>query len=82
MQAEDEEEETPVLEKHPTHKGRLTRDVRATVDIINMKTSTELGLIENSLEFLLSLLARHFLLRPLTAAALLTNNNEFLCTAF
>jgi len=46
-----------------------------------MATDLPLAYLDNSLELLLQTLARAFKLKPLTAAGLLTNNNEFLKTA-
>ena len=46
--------------------------------MLNMDIRTPLSRLENSLELLLNSLSRAFKLKPLTAAGLLTNNNEYL----
>jgi hypothetical protein len=75
-----EESQIPMLISEP-QTYRKIKAVKPTVDIINMATDLPLAYLDNSLELLLQTLARAFKLKPLTAAGLLTNNNEFLKTA-
>lgn len=51
------------------------RKVTEGVDIVTIQTDRNLGLAQNSLEFLLVTLSRQFELTPRQAAALLTNSN-------
>lgn len=51
------------------------------MDIVTIRVETPLTNTNNSLEYLLVTLSRSFDLSPRQAAALLTNNNQYLITA-
>lgn len=67
--------------KRPQSLSQVEREVTEGVDIVTIQTDRNLNLSQNSLEFLLITLSRSFELTPRQAAALLTNNNQYLVTA-
>lgn len=54
------------------------RIAREGVDILSMRTDRDPDETESSLELILNLLCKSFAMKPKQAAALLTNNNQFL----
>ena len=60
---------------------RIDKTVKEGVDINTLDTSKALEDLESSFEIILVTLSRAFKLKVKQAAALLTNNNQFLITA-
>ena len=60
---------------------RIERTVKDGVDLLGIDASKALGDLESSFEMILVTLSKAFNLKPKQAAALLTNNNQYLVTA-
>jgi hypothetical protein len=59
--------------------GKMKKRVaKEGVDILSMKVERDPEETESSLELILNLLCKAFAMKPKQAAALLTNNNQFL----
>ena len=70
----------PVMQEEPEIQ-QTPKKVKDGVDILKIDADKPLGDCESSLELILITLSKAFNMKPKQAAALLTNNNQYLITA-
>jgi hypothetical protein len=71
----------PEIDENSERRTRTERVVKDGVDLMNLEANKPSAELESSFELVLVTLSKAFNLKPKQAAALLTNNNQYLVTA-